>query len=361
MFEQVLQVIDHFNANDGVGRIILDFATTLDGQKIHNRLFTITIDKKNSFGRKKWANADTLHENITPKTLVIFHFATATSLSVIVSGLNCPKVLLYHNITPPVFFCKYNPKMQDIITSGGYKEIVYMASHFSYAWGDSEYNCSQLREAGYARTAVANPPYDFSRFSAIQPNKRIRKRAGIKSILFVGRVSPNKRHEDIIKAFYYYHRINPNSELTLVGSCKDFEDYRDDLAQMAAESNLPVKITGNVPLDELAAYYKNADLFLCMSEHEGFCLPLIEAMYFDVPVLAFDSSAVTETVGNAGIIFKQKHFPSIACLMDEVLKNTALQNRMKAAGRERALYYSKENASKRLVSLIEDYASELNI
>jgi len=98
-----------------------------------------------------------------------------------------------------------------------------------------------------------------------------------------------------------------------------------------------------------------------MSEHEGFCVPLIEAMYFGIPVLAFDSSAVTETVGNAGIIFKQKHFPSAAHLMNEVLTNIPLQNKMKAAGHERALYYSKENVSKRLIKLIEDYATELKL
>jgi len=360
MFEQVLQVYSHFLACDAVSLIVCDFSAMLDEHKIDNRLFGISIDKHSGFDIKKWSDVNTLKNNITPKTLIIFHFAMPTPLSVMISQLDCPKVLLYHNITPPVFFEKYNPELINIV-SEGLRQIIYMAPYFSCAWGDSKYNCSQLREAGYARTTVTNPPYDFGRFSRIQPSKKIIKRTGIKNILFVGRVAPNKRHEDIIEAFYYYHRINQNSELTLIGSYDGFQSYKNDLVQLSNDLKLPVNIAGMVPLDELVAHYRNADLFLCMSEHEGFCIPIIEAMYFGIPVLAFDSSAVTETVGNAGIIFKQKHFPSVAHLIDEVLNNITLQDKMKVAGQERALYYSKENVSKRLIKIIQDYASELNI
>jgi glycosyltransferase involved in cell wall biosynthesis len=360
MFEQVLQIYSHLIENDAVSNIIRDFSVMFDEYNIENRLLSISIAGQSTFDKKKWTDVANIQKKITSKTLIIFHFAMPTPLSFIISKLNCPKVLLYHNVTPPVFFEKYNQNLKNIVTDG-LREIIYMAPYFSCAWGVSEYNCSQLREAGYTRTSVANPPYDFSRFSAIQPNKKIIKWPGIKNILFVGRIAPNKCYEDIIKAFYYYHRINPNSELTLIGSYNNFQNYKDDLVKLSYELKLPVNITGMVSIDELATYYQNADLFLCMSEHEGFCIPIIEAMFFGIPVLAFDSSAVTETVGNAGIIFKQKHFPSVAHLMDEILNNTELQEKMKTAGKERALYYSKENVSKRLIKLIEDYASELNI
>jgi len=360
MFEQVLQVYSHLLANDGVSSFICNFSNILYEHKIDNKLYGISIDKHSSFDIKKWANVNTLKHNITPKTFIIFHFAMPTPLSFMISKLDCPKVLLYHNITPPVFFEKYNTDLKNIVTDG-LRQMIYMASYFSYAWGVSEYNCTQLREAGYVRTSAANHPNDFNLFSTISPCKKIKKSKGIKNIIFVGRIAPNKRHEDIIRAFYYYHRINPNSKLTLVGSYEGFQNYKNDLVQLSNDLKVPLNITGMVSLDELVAYYQNADLFLCMSEHEGFCVPIIEAMYFGVPVLAFDSSAVIETVGNAGIIFKQKHFPSVAHLMNEVLNNTTLLNKMKTAGKERALYYSKENVSKRLFKLIEDYASELNI
>jgi len=360
MFEQVLQVNSNYYDNDGVSNIINGLSTMFTENNINNKLFTISIDKNSEFDKKKWADVNTLKNNITSKSLVIFHFATPSPLSNMISVLDCPKVLLYHNVTPPIFFEKYNPEITNIVNDG-LKQIINMAPYFSYAWGDSEYNCSQLRDVGYKRTAVANPPYNFNRFSTIRPSKEIIKKTGINNILFVGRVVPNKRPEDIIRAFYYYYRINTNSELTIVGSYDGFQNYKNDLVQLSKDLKLPVNITGMIPLDELVAYYRNADLFLCMSEHEGFCIPIIEAMYFSVPVLAYNSSAVTETVGNAGIIFKQKHFPSVAHLMDEVLSNITLQNKMKVAGQERALHYSKENVSKRLIKLIQDYASELNI
>jgi glycosyltransferase involved in cell wall biosynthesis len=236
-----------------------------------------------------------------------------------------------------------------------------MSSFFSFAWGVSEYNCSQLQEAGYKKTAGANPPYDFRRFSQIEPCSGISKDENYKNILFVGRISPNKRQEDIIRAFYFYHKINSNSGLTLVGSYKDFENYKKDLENLSEKLNVPVNITDVVSNKELIAYYLNADLFLCMSEHEGFCVPIVEAMYFGVPVLAFYSSAIPETIGEAGIIFKQKHFPAVAHLMDEVLTNIPLQEKMKAAGKEKAMYYGTDNVSKRLIKLIEDYAFELGL
>jgi len=360
VFKQLFQVYSHLFADDGVSHIIYDFAAMLDENKINNRLFSITISKDISFDKKKWSNVNDLEKHITPDTLVIFHFAMPTPLSFLISEIDCPKVLLYHNITPPVFLKKYNHDMQSILASG-LRELIFMALHFSYAWGVSEYNCSQLREAGYARTSVANPPFNFNRFSSIKYSGNIVKQNNIKEILFVGRISPNKRQEDIIKAFYYYHRLNPNSKLTLIGSYENFQNYKKDLEQLSAELNVPVTITGGVPIEELTTYYKNADLFLCMSEHEGFCIPLIEAMYFGVPVIAFDSSAVPETVGNAGIIFKQKHFPSVAHLMNEVLNDISLQKKMGDAGRERAEYFSKEIASKRIIRLIENYACELGI
>jgi len=360
VFDKILQVNTSFHDNDGVSNIINDFATVFDENKIDNKLFTLSIDKNSRFNKKKWADVNTLKNNISSKSLVIFHFATPSFISVKVSLLDCPKVILYHNLTPPVFFEKYNSEITNTV-SNGIRQIINMAPYFHYAWGVSEYNCLQLKDAGYVRTSVANPPFNFSRFTAIHPSKEIKKKAGIKNILFVGRIAPNKRHEDIIKAFYYYHKINPNSELTIVGSYNHFQNYKNELDQLLSDLKIPVNITGMIPIDKLTAYYQNSDLFLCMSEHEGFCIPLIEAMYFGIPVLAFDSSAITETVENAGIIFKQKHFPSVAHLMDEILNNTVLQKKMEIAGKERALYYSKENVSKRLIKLIEDYAVELNI
>ena len=360
MFKQILQVVNHFALYDGVSNIIRDFMTMLDGYGVKNAILSITRDPDCGINDERWHSVDKLNDMLTHETLVIFHFSFPTPLSAKIIQLSCPKVLLYHNITPPVFFEGYNEFLQGHCIEG-YKEIISIAPYFEYGWGDSAYNCTQLQEAGFERTAVTYPPFDFKRLEDTLPGHTVKKKDGITSILFVGRLAPNKRQEDIIRAFYYYHRLNPNSELTLVGNSEFFDNYKQELIALAREWDLPVNITGAVSAGELVGHYKNADMFLCMSEHEGFCIPIIEAMYFGVPVVAFKSSAVTEIVGDAGIVFSQKHFPSVAHLMHTVLEDPALREKMRAAGFERVRYFSKENTAARIMQLIGDYADELNM
>jgi glycosyltransferase involved in cell wall biosynthesis len=134
------------------------------------------------------------------------------------------------------------------------------------------------------------------------------------NFLFVGRIIPNKRFEDLIKVFYIYQKyIEPNCRLILVGESKGFERYFDALVRYIDELELKdVVLTGHVDTDDLVAYYQVADLFLCLSEHEGFCVPLIEAFRFGVPVMAFEAGAVPETLGGAGILVREKRFDEIA-------------------------------------------------
>ena len=301
---------------------------------------------------------DKLLKMLSPRTLAILHNPYPPNMLIrLAQIITCPKVFLYHNTTPSFFFEGHEPEiktLQDVQLS----EISKVSPYFRYAWGVSEYNCSQLEQVGFLKTAAANPPFDFNRYEDIAPSNEIEKDDNKTSIIFVGRVTYNKRLEDIIKAFYYYYKINPNSILTLIGPLVH-DNYNKILLNLVSELNIPVQFTGMIPTGELVAYYKNADLFLCMSEHEGFCIPIIEAMHFGIPVIAFSSTAVLETVTNAGILFSQKHFPSVAHLMNEVMSNNSLREKMISAGKERAQYYNEENSSKRFMKLINDYANEL--
>ena len=121
------------------------------------------------------------------------------------------------------------------------------------------------------------------------------------NILFTGRVVPNKKQEDVIEAFYYYKRfIQPKSRLILVGSFAGIDKYHDQLEAYVNKLGLEdVIFTGQIKFDEILAYYQLADLFLCMSEHEGFCVPIVEAMYFNVPVIARDTSAIAWTLAGS--------------------------------------------------------------
>jgi glycosyltransferase involved in cell wall biosynthesis len=158
------------------------------------------------------------------------------------------------------------------------------------------------------------------------------------NFLFVGRIIPNKRFEDLIKVFHVYQKyIDPNCRLLLVGESKGFERYFDALVRTMDELELKdVVFTGHVDTDDLAAYYQLADLFLCLSEHEGFCVPLIEAFRFGVPVMAFEAGAVPETLGGAGILIREKRLDEIAEMAHLLVHDSSLREKV-VAGQDRVL------------------------
>jgi glycosyltransferase involved in cell wall biosynthesis len=152
-------------------------------------------------------------------------------------------------------------------------------------------------------------------------------REGI-NIIFVGRIFPNKRHQDIIKSFYYFKKLRPESRLILIGPFHPgVRGYTNELANLAAELGLKkdVIFTGMIPQKELNRCYEFADLFFSMSEHEGFFVPLIECMYKRVPILAFASSVIPETLGRSGISFYKKEFGLVAEMMLELIENETLR------------------------------------
>jgi glycosyltransferase involved in cell wall biosynthesis len=160
-------------------------------------------------------------------------------------------------------------------------------------------------------------------------------RDGRRNLLFVGRIIPNKRIDDLIRAFaVYQRRCEPRSRLLLVGEHKGFEGYLDRLSALARELHLEqVVFTGHVDDEDLIAYYRVADAFLCLSEHEGFCVPLVEAMYFGVPVLAYAAGAVAETLRGGGVLLQDKAPELVAELVDRVIRDGALRASLLASQR----------------------------
>jgi glycosyltransferase involved in cell wall biosynthesis len=144
--------------------------------------------------------------------------------------------------------------------------------------------------------------------------------------MFVGRIIPNKRIENVIRYFHAYQRhFNPRSRLLLVGSYGGFEKYLAILQQLCARLGVTqVHFTGHVSDAELAAYYDIADLFLCASAHEGFCVPIVESFYMRIPVLAYAATAVPATMDGAGVLYSTEDPLEVAALMDTVLDDRAL-------------------------------------
>jgi glycosyltransferase involved in cell wall biosynthesis len=170
---------------------------------------------------------------------------------------------------------------------------------------------------------------DFKQLEGnVDPRVVRRFRDGTTNILFVGRCAPNKRIDDLIETFAHYHKtVNPHSRLIHAGSFSGVERYYYALRDRVRELDLDdaVHFAGAVPQAELNAYYELADCFLCMSEHEGFCIPLIEAMVRRLPIIAFAAAAVPETLDGAGILFHEKQAAPIAEMIHEVTTNAALR------------------------------------
>jgi glycosyltransferase involved in cell wall biosynthesis len=211
----------------------------------------------------------------------------------------------------------------------GRRELAAYIDRAALALGDSEYNRRELEALGFRSTGVLPVVPDFTHLDVV-PDRLLANDFDDPwtNVMFVGRVIPNKRFEDVIRAFHAYRaRHNPRSRLLLVGSYSGFERYLAMLQSLIARLGTPdVYFLGHVSNEELTALYDIADLFVCASEHEGFCVPVIEAFYKGVPVLAYEATAVPATMDGGGILYQTKDPFEIARLMDAVVTDSRIED-----------------------------------
>lgn len=289
--------------------------------------------------------------------ILLYHHSIGSQIGDFIAGLPEKKVMLYHNITTPSYFEGIDDHLAYLLQKGR-SELPLLAPYFTIAFGDSEYNRLELEAAGYTRTDVLPILIDFSRYPAACKKTLEKYSDGRTNILFVGRISPNKRLEDIIRTFYYYKKINPSARLLLPGSYDRMERYHQSLLNLALELNVAdVIFPGKVSFHELVAYYQAADLFLCMSEHEGFNVPIVECMHFRVPILAYNACAIPYTLGNSGVLINIKNFEEVAEMIEIVLKNDPLRTRILETQDHRLSYFDYNVHLSRLLSIIEEVAA----
>jgi glycosyltransferase involved in cell wall biosynthesis len=169
-------------------------------------------------------------------------------------------------------------------------------------------------------------------------------------ILFVGRISPNKRQDDLIRMLAYYRAcIDPEAHLYLVGGYRDQPQYHARLAALrdALDLGSAVVLTGPVSIAALVAYYRRASVFCSLSEHEGFGVPLLEAMHLGLPVVAYDAAAVGETLDGGGIKLPRKDLAEAAETCALVVERDDLRKRLVATGRRRARDFATEAVAQR--------------
>ncbi|HEX7136962.1 MAG TPA: glycosyltransferase, partial [Vicinamibacterales bacterium] len=247
------------------------------------------------------------------------------------------------NITPPEYFVGVHRTLARQCFRGR-RELRAYTDRCEIALGDSEFNRRDLESLGFPRTAVLPVVPDFSHLDEAADWMLARDfDDDWTNILFVGRVIANKKIEDLIRFFHAYHTFyNSRSRLLIVGAQSGFERYLASLHQLVAVLGAEhVHFIGHVADAELVAFYEVADLFLCASEHEGFCVPIVEAFYKQVPVLAYAATAVPATMDGAGVLYTDKDPVNVATLMGGILSDAGLQDRivdaqLEAVGRLRS-------------------------
>jgi glycosyltransferase involved in cell wall biosynthesis len=321
---QIHQVLATLGYGDAIGHEVLGIQRALRGAGYQSEIFVETADPRLEELTRDYRE---LIDQSDPDNLLLHHFSLGSRASRTAFAVPDRMALIYHNITPPEYFVGVHRRLARQCFRGR-RELQAYAERCDLALGDSEFNRQDLDALGFPRTDVLPVVPDFSHLDR-PPNRFVAREFDDEwtNVLFVGRVIANKKIEDLIRFFHAYHTIfNARSRLLIVGAHTGFERYLASLNQLVGSlGNSHVHFVGHVSDEELGAYYDVADLFLCASEHEGFCVPLVEAFYKQVPVLAYAATAVPATMDGAGILFDEKDPFHVAALMDAIVANCSLQ------------------------------------
>jgi glycosyltransferase involved in cell wall biosynthesis len=287
---------------------------------------------------------------------LLYHHSIGSDLTQFALKHNGPKCLIYHNITPAEFLKSYNLKTANLLEQGR-ADLNRLARSFKCAVGVSNFNRAELADHGFLNPGVLPICVDPSRWNS-EPDRELMKNLqdGTTNLLFVGRVVPNKCQHHLLEAFSHYLTFDSKARLIIVGEINPRNLYNQQLLQIVERLGLRSKvvITGKISYESIQAFYRTAHLYWSMSEHEGFGVPLIEAMWFDIPVLAYKSTAVPETLGIGGITFTQKKdFNFIAALARTIVTDGALRSKIIEAQRLRREDFLPEAVVPRLDALIE--------
>jgi L-malate glycosyltransferase len=291
-------------------------------------------------------------------TWLLYHLSTGSPMAAWLGQAPVPVAVDYHNITPARYFERWMPEAAAVARAAR-SDMRGLATESRFALADSTYNAAELTAEGYRDVSVVPILLDFSEYDGPADPRTLARlerlaEGGGTRWLHVGRFVPNKGQHDLIAAFAAYRRIfDGRARLSLVGDWT-LRHYVRDLDRMAVELEIAdaVEFRGVLTFPELLAEYRAAGVYVSLSEHEGFCVPVLEAMHFGVPVVALATAAVPETVGDGGMLLDSKDPVMVAAAVHRVLTDTALREQLVAAGRHRVGHFSLENNRRRLLEVM---------
>ncbi len=289
--------------------------------------------------------------------ITVFHFALPSPMTEAFAALPGGRVLLYHNVTPAGFFAPYDAGLFRL-ASLARTELATLVGRVDLALGVSEYNRQELETLGFAPTGVLPLAVDLSRIThaPARPALSALLDDEFVNFLFVGRVAPNKKIEDHIRLAEHYKRyVDAYYRFIFVGRYDAVPRYYATIRALMTDYQLLHErfiFTGPVSDAELATYYRHAAVYVSLSEHEGFCAPLLEAMAADVPVLAYGATAVPETLGGAGVQFAPKDLEHAAELAGALAFDDDLRRQVIAGQRRRLGDFGDERIERDLDALV---------
>jgi len=341
MFRQIHQILPFLAFGDAIGNQVLELRRLLREWGYCSEIFAENWDPRLATECRSYQEYARYSH---PDNLLILHYSIGGEVNRLVLDVPDRAVIYYHNITPAHFFYWVNGHMARQCAEAR-RDLPMLAKKKILAIAASPYNADELKSIGFEVLGVVPYIIQFEKLKVGESSPgsvEIRRRfADSNAInwLYVGRLVPNKCSQDIIKVFYYYHTwINPASRILLVGTGAGFEIYTEDLQRLVNRLGLEqaVIFAGHYgAADGLGMFYRMADLYVSMSEHEGFCIPLVEAMYYGLPVLAYASTGVPYTLENAGVMVRHKDYAVVAEIAHEMIANVELRSRLVEGQRAR--------------------------
>jgi glycosyltransferase involved in cell wall biosynthesis len=337
---------------DAIGDSARRVRNLLRGLGHTSELYALTVDDDLADEVRLFADTASRRGDLT-----IFHYALPSPMTAAFGALGQGRILQYHNVTPAAYFAPYDANLFRLAALGR-QELATLVDHVDLALGDSEYNRRELESLGFAHTGIFPIAVDTDRITrrVSRPALEVILDDGLVNFLFVGRIAPNKKIEDHIRLAEHYKRyVDAYYRFIFVGRVDVVPRYYAMIRALMTEYRLlndRFIFTGPVPDDELAVYYRHAAVYTSLSEHEGFCVPLVEAMAADVPVLAYAAAAVPDTLGGAGVQFAPKDLEFAAELLGELAFNDRLRASVVAGQRRRLEDFDDSRVSRELRSII---------
>jgi len=338
---------------DAIGDSARHVRDLLQGLGHQSELYALTIDNELQNDIRPFSEPAARRGDAT-----IFHYALPSPMTAAFASLGCRRILQYHNVTLASFFAPYDPVLFRLAALGR-EELATLVGRVDLALGDSEYNRQELESLGFGPTGVFPIAVDTTRVTQGAERPALEKMLDddFVNFLFVGRIAPNKKIEDHIRLAEHFKRyVDAYYRFIFVGRYDVVPRYYSMIRALMTEYRLLNErfiFTGPVPDEELAVYYRHAAVYMSLSEHEGFCVPLVEAMAADVPIVAYAAAAVPDTLGGAGLQFAPKDLEYAAELLGAAAFDDDLRARVIAGQRRRLADFSDARIVRDLASLIQ--------